>query len=140
MKNIEEIHLYSLQQFSNVILTPHIGGSTEEAQLNIGRDAATKLVQFLETGNSVGSLTVPELSLPLQEKAHRILHIHKNMPGVMSKINQIVSKKNINILGQYLTTNQKIGYVVLDVDHKVSKSLLEEMKKVKGTIRSRVLY
>ena len=131
---------YALQEHKNVILTPHIGGSTEEAQANIGKDAATKLIQFLETGNSVGSLTIPELSLPMQENAHRILHIHKNVPGVMMKINQIVSKKNINILGQYLKTNEQIGYAVLDVDHKVSKPLLDDLKKVSDTIRTRVLY
>ena len=135
-----EVFNYTLQNYSNVILTPHIGGSTEEAQVNIGKDAATKLLQFLESGNSVGSLTVPELSLPLQENAHRILHMHINKPGVMSKINQIVSKQNINILGQYLKTNEQIGYAVLDVSHKVSRSLLDDMKKVKGTIRTRVLY
>jgi D-3-phosphoglycerate dehydrogenase len=129
-----------LQHLPNVILTPHIGGSTEEAQENIGVDVSNKLFQFLETGMTIGSHTVPPLSLPLQEGTHRILHIHKNVPGVLSEINTTLSKHNINILGQYLKTNDEIGYVVLDVDKRLSKQALELLKEVKQTIKTRLLY
>jgi len=129
-----------LQHLPNVILTPHIGGSTEEAQENIGVDVSNKLFQYLETGMTIGSHTVPPLSLPHQEGTHRILHIHKNVPGVLSEINTTLSKHNINILGQYLKTNDEIGYVVLDVDKKLSKQALELLKMVKQTIKTRLLY
>jgi len=129
-----------LQNLSNVILTPHIGGSTEEAQENIGGDVSNKLFQYLETGTSIGSHTVPPLSLPQQEGTHRILHIHKNVPGVLSEINTTLSKHNINILGQYLKTNDDIGYVVLDIDKKLSNQALELLKAVKATLRTRLLY
>jgi D-3-phosphoglycerate dehydrogenase len=129
-----------LQNLSNVILTPHIGGSTEEAQQNIGEDVSNKLFQFLEMGITTGSHTVPELSLPPQEGTHRILHIHKNVPGVLSEINTTLSKHNINILAQYLKTNDDIGYVVLDVDKKLSNQALQLLKEVKHTIKTRLLY
>lgn len=129
-----------LQNLPNVILTPHIGGSTEEAQANIGEDVSMKLINFLETGITTGSHTVPELALPLQEGAHRILHIHRNMPGVLSQINTQLSTHNINILGQYLKTNDEIGYVVLDVNKNLSKEAMELLKDVKGTIKVRMLY
>ncbi len=129
-----------LQSLPNVLLTPHIGGSTEEAQQNIGEDVSNKLFQFLEKGISTGSHTVPSLSLPPQENTHRILHIHKNVPGVLSEINTELSKNNINILAQYLKTNDDIGYVVLDVDKKLSAQALQLLKEVKGTIKARLLY
>lgn len=129
-----------LQGLANVILTPHIGGSTEEAQENIGEDVSIKLYQYLERGVSYGSHTVPAISLPPIEGAHRILHIHKNVPGVLSAINTVMSKNKINIVGQYLKTNDEVGYVVLDVDSKLSKTALDVLKEVKGTIRTRVLY
>ncbi|MEP7169790.1 MAG: phosphoglycerate dehydrogenase [Bacteroidota bacterium] len=129
-----------LQGMKNVILTPHIGGSTMEAQENIGTDVAAKLISFLETGSSVGSLSVPALSLPVQYDSHRLLHIHKNVPGILSQINSILSEMNVNILGQYLQTNNQIGYVVLDVDKATSSSVLDEIKKVKHTIKARSLY
>ena len=129
-----------LQGLSNVILTPHIGGSTAEAQENIGLDVAGKLISFLETGSTTGSLSVPALSLPVQYDAHRLLHIHKNVPGVLGEINGKLSHLNVNILGQYLKTNTQIGYVVLDVDKKTSAKAMEELKKVKHTIRVRELY
>ncbi len=129
-----------LQGLSNVLLTPHIGGSTAEAQTNIGQDVGAKLLQFLEKGVSLGSHSIPPLSLPPQEGAHRILHLHTNVPGVMSEINAVLSKNKVNILGQYLKTNEKIGYVVLDVDKHLSKSALELLKKVKHTIKVRLLY
>ncbi len=129
-----------LQDLPNVILTPHIGGSTEEAQQNIGEDVSNKLVQYLEKGITIGSHTVPELALPMQEGTHRILHIHKNVPGVLSQINTQLSKHNINIVGQYLKTNDQIGYVVLDVDRSLSKKAVELLKEVKETIKVRMVY
>jgi len=129
-----------LQGLPNVILTPHIGGSTEEAQENIGGDVSNKLFQYLETGTSLGSHTIPALSLPHQEGTHRILHIHKNVPGVLSEINTTLSKHNINILGQYLKTTDEVGYVVLDIDKKLSNQALELLKLVKATLRTRLLY
>ncbi len=129
-----------LQGLSNVILTPHIGGSTEEAQQNIGEDVSTKLFNFLEKGITTGSHTVPALSLPPQEGTHRILHIHNNVPGVLSEINTQLSKHKINIVAQYLKTNDEIGYVVLDVDKSLSKEALELLRNVKQTLKARLLY
>jgi D-3-phosphoglycerate dehydrogenase / 2-oxoglutarate reductase len=129
-----------LQNIPNVILTPHIGGSTEEAQQNIGEDVSMKLFNFLEKGITNGSHTVPGLSLPPQEGAHRILHIHNNVPGVLSEINTQLSKHNINILAQYLKTNDEIGYDVLDVDKKISGQAFHLLKEVKQTIKVRLLY
>jgi D-3-phosphoglycerate dehydrogenase len=129
-----------LQNIPNVILTPHIGGSTEEAQQNIGEDVSMKLFHFLEKGITNGSHTVPALSLPPQEGSHRILHIHNNVPGVLSEINTQLSKHNINILAQYLKTNDQIGYVVLDVDKKISGQAFQLLKEVKQTIKVRLLY
>lgn len=129
-----------LQDLPNVILTPHIGGSTEEAQQNIGEDVSIKLFNYLEKGMTFGSHTVPALALPPQEGSHRILHIHKNVPGVLSAINTELSKHNINIVGQYLKTNDDIGYVVLDVDKQLSNKALQLLKEVKETIKVRMLY
>ncbi len=129
-----------LQRLPNVILTPHIGGSTLEAQEAIGIDVAEKLISFTDTGNSAGSLTVPDMSLPILHNAHRILHVHHNVPGVLSQINTLMSKMKVNILGQFLKTNDKIGYVVLDIDKKSSPKVMEELKKIKETIRTRSLY
>jgi len=129
-----------LQGLSNVILTPHIGGSTEEAQQNIGEDVSNKLFNFLEKGITTGSHTVPALSLPPQEGTHRILHIHNNVPGVLSEINTQLSKHKINILAQYLKTNDEIGYVVLDVSKGLSKEALELLRNVKQTLKVRLLY
>jgi D-3-phosphoglycerate dehydrogenase / 2-oxoglutarate reductase len=129
-----------LQGLSNVILTPHIGGSTEEAQQNIGQDVSHKLFNYLEMGISTGSHSIPELSLPPQEGTHRILHIHKNVPGVLSSINTSLAKHSINILAQYLKTNEEIGYVVLDVDKKISSHAMQLLKQVKETIKVRLLY
>jgi D-3-phosphoglycerate dehydrogenase / 2-oxoglutarate reductase len=129
-----------LQGLPNVLLTPHIGGSTEEAQQNIGDDVSNKLLNFLEKGISWGSHTVPALSLPPQEGTHRILHVHKNVPGVLSQINGQLSNNNINILGQYLKTNDRIGYVVLDVDKELSTQAAELLREVPNTIKVRLLY
>jgi D-3-phosphoglycerate dehydrogenase / 2-oxoglutarate reductase len=129
-----------LQGLSNVLLTPHIGGSTEEAQQNIGEDVSNKLLNYLEKGITLGSHTVPALSLPPQEGAHRILHIHKNVPGVLSEINTRLSKNKINIVGQYLKTNDSIGYVVVDVDKQLSNRAAQLLKEVPNTIKVRLLY
>ncbi len=129
-----------LQHLSNVLLTPHIGGSTEEAQQNIGVDVSAKLFSYLEMGATTGSHTVPELSLSPLEGTHRILHIHYNVPGVLSSINSTLSANKINILGQYLKTNEEIGYVVLDVDKKLSSKALALLKDVRETIKVRMLY
>ena len=129
-----------LQNLPNVILTPHIGGSTEEAQANIGLDVTSKLLKYLDFGTSEGSHTVPPVSLPPQASTHRILHIHRNVPGILSQINSRLSKHGINISGQYLKTNDDIGYVILDVDTQVSKEAFEILKSIKGTIKARMVY
>lgn len=130
----------SLRGLANVILTPHIGGSTVEAQHNIGLDVSQKLINLIDVGTTVGSESVPPLSLPVQHDTHRILHIHANMPGVLSEINHKLSDLGINIVGQYLKTNEKIGYVVLDISKNGNENVLTEMKNVKHTIKSRILY
>ena len=129
-----------LQDLSNVLLTPHIGGSTEEAQENIGEDVSVKLFNFLEKGITIGSHTVPALALPPQEGSHRILHIHNNVPGVLSSINTQLSRHDINIVAQYLKTNEEIGYVVVDVDKKISNQAFQLLKEVKETIKVRMVY
>jgi D-3-phosphoglycerate dehydrogenase len=129
-----------VQNLPNVLLTPHIGGSTEEAQQNIGVDVAAKLLGYLEMGQTTGSHTVPQLSLPPQEGAHRILHIHHNVPGVLSDINTRLSRNKINIVAQYLKTNDEIGYVVLDVDKKLSAHAQQLLKEAKETLKVRLLY
>ncbi len=129
-----------LQNVPNVLLTPHVGGSTEEAQENIGEDVSKKLFQYLESGITLGSHTVPTLALPAQEGTHRILHIHRNVPGVLSAINTQLSENGVNIIAQYLKTNEEIGYVVLDVDKAISHHAYELLKKVKDTIKVRLVY
>lgn len=129
-----------LQNLPNVILTPHIGGSTEEAQANIGLDVTAKLINYLELGTSNGSHTVPEINLPTQAATHRILHIHKNIPGVLGEINSKLSAKDINISGQFLKTNERIGYVILDIDTELSGEAFEILKEVRGTIKTRMVY
>lgn len=129
-----------LQHTPNTILTPHIGGSTEEAQLNIGLDVTSKLLNYLERGVSTGSHSIPQLNLPIQAKTYRILHIHKNIPGVLGEINSLLSAHNINILGQYLKTNDKIGYVVFDINTGLSKEAFNLLKTVKGAVKARMLY
>ncbi len=129
-----------LRNTPNVILTPHIGGSTEEAQANIGLDVTAKLIKYLELGTSEGSHTVPPVSLPPQDRTHRILHIHRNVPGVLGEINSRLSANGINITGQYLKTNETIGYVILDMDSALSKEAFEILKDISGTIKTRMIY
>ncbi|HEX8735020.1 MAG TPA: phosphoglycerate dehydrogenase [Pyrinomonadaceae bacterium] len=129
-----------LQNLPNVILTPHIGGSTEEAQANIGLDVTAKLINYMELGTSNGSHTVPELNLLPQAETHRILHIHRNVPGVLGEINSKLSTRGINIVGQYLKTNDEIGYVILDIDTQLSKEAFAILKEVNATIKTRMVY
>lgn len=129
-----------LQNLPNILLTPHIGGSTEEAQLNISDDVTNKLLNFLEQGITSGSHTIPALNLPPHPEAHRILHMHKNVPGVLSEITNLLAAEKINILSQYLKTNQEIGYVVLDVSSAITKPMIESLKMVTNTIKMRVVY
>jgi D-3-phosphoglycerate dehydrogenase len=129
-----------LAGFDNVLLTPHIGGSTAEAQENIGREVAAKLVRYSDNGSTVSAVNFPEVSLPEQRGRSRLLHIHRNVPGVMARVNERFSAAGINIAGQYLRTNEEVGYVVIDVDSDASQVALEEMCSVPGTIRCRVLY
>ena len=129
-----------LREFDNVILTPHVGGSTLEAQENIGKEVGEKLAQYSDKGTTTSSVNFPEVALPSNAKVHRILHIHKNVPGVMNAINSIFAENNINICGQYLQTVEEVGYVVIDVSTDASELALEKIKEVEGTIRARVLY
>jgi len=129
-----------LRDYDNVILTPHIGGSTLEAQANIGLEVADKLVRYSDNGSTLGTVNFPEVGLPQQQGSHRLLHIHHNMPGVMGDINTIFSEASINILGQYLQTDDKIGYVVIEVNATSSHEAFAKLQQVKGTIRTRVLY
>lgn len=135
-----EEFLSPLREFDNVILTPHIGGSTMEAQANIGLEVAEKLVKYSDNGTSVSSVNFPEVALPSHPGKHRLLHIHRNIPGVMSEINKIFAENGINIAGQFLQTNEKVGYVVIDVDKDYSDLAQEKLQHVNGTIRTRVLF
>jgi D-3-phosphoglycerate dehydrogenase len=137
---MDEEFVNELRGVKNVILTPHIGGSTEEAQYNIGEFVSEKLLSYVSSGNSVFGVDFPEIALPQLKNAHRLLHIHENAPGVLAQINQIFAKNKINILGQYLKTSESIGYVVTDVNKQYNEKIIEELKTVKGTIRLRILY
>lgn len=139
-KSNDEEFLSPLREFDNVILTPHVGGSTMEAQANIGLEVGEKLATYSDTGTSVTSVNFPEVALPAHPDYHRLLHIHDNVPGVMSEINKVFSENNINVCGQYLQTNENVGYVVVDVDKEYSELALEKIKNVRGTIRVRVLF
>jgi D-3-phosphoglycerate dehydrogenase len=129
-----------LREFDNVILTPHIGGSTLEAQVNIGIEVAEKLATYSDNGTTLSAVNFPEVALPSHPSAHRILHVHQNIPGVLSEINRVFSDNNINIIGQYLQTSDQIGYVVIDVAADCSTKALEKVLAVNGTIRARILF
>jgi len=123
-----------------IILSPHIGGSTKEAQKNIGSYVPDKIIDFINSGNTSSSVNFPKLSLPEQSDSHRLIHIHKNEPGVMLEINKIISEYNINIKGQYLKTNEEIGYVITDIDSVYNKEVVKSLKNIPATIKLRVLY
>jgi D-3-phosphoglycerate dehydrogenase len=132
-----------LRGMDNVILTPHVGGSTIEAQRDIGIEVSGKLLKYSNNGSTLGAVNFPEVSLPAHPGHHRLLHIHRNQPGVLSKVNAVFSEQRINIAGQYLQTNSKIGYVVIDIETEeraVSQNLKRQLDQVEGTIRTRVLY
>ncbi|ALM50939.1 phosphoglycerate dehydrogenase [Halomonas huangheensis] len=137
--NAEEF-VSPLRGLENVILTPHVGGSTLEAQENIGVEVSEKLVTFSDNGSTVTSVNFPEVALPAHPDKHRLLHIHENVPGVLSEINRVLSENDINISGQYLQTNNKVGYVVIDVDKAYGPQALEALREVNHTLRTRVLY
>jgi D-3-phosphoglycerate dehydrogenase len=129
-----------LARFDNVILTPHIGGSTAEAQANIGREVAAKLVRYSNNGSTISAVNFPEVSLPEHAGMCRVLHIHHNIPGMLARINERFSAAGINIAGQYLQTNQHVGYVVIDVDAAASQVAFDQLCTIEGTIRCRMLY
>ena len=125
---------------NNVILSPHIGGSTKEAQKNIGSFVPQKIIEYINSGNSSNSVNFPNLYLPKQKEVHRFIHIHKNEPGIMLKINKILTDYNINIVGQYLKTNESIGYVITDINNEYNKQVIQSLRKIHDTIRLRILY
>ena len=138
--SINEEFVSPLREFDNVILTPHIGGSTAEAQENIGFEVAGKFVKYSDNGSTLSSVNFPEVSLPEHEGTKRLLHIHENRPGILNKLNQIFVEANLNIAAQYLQTDPRIGYVVVDVETNDASPLLTKLKEIDGTIRARVLY
>jgi len=125
-----------------VILTPHIGGSTEEAQQNIGIEVASSISKFINNGSTTGSVNFPQVDLPMQNqgKSHRILNIHRNVPGVLKDINSIISDLGANISGQYLATEPEIGYLIVDLDKQLSEKVKEQMTALSTSIRTRILY
>lgn len=129
-----------LQNLPNVILTPHIGGSTDEAQKNIANFVPSKIIDFINSGNSYYSVNFPNIQLPSFENAHRLIHIHENVPGILASINNVFARHNINIIGQYLKTNEMIGYVITDISKKYNPELINELKKIPHTIKFRILY
>ena len=129
-----------LQAFDNVILTPHIGGSTQEAQENIGIEVAGKLAKYSDNGSTLSSVNFPEVALPEHVGTSRLLHIHENKPGILTKINNIFAEDNINIAAQYLQTNPEYGYVVIDVETEHSEKALKKLKAIEGTLRARILH
>lgn len=139
-KNNSEPFESELKGLPNTILTPHIGGSTLEAQENIANFVPGKIMEYINTGNTFNSVNFPNIQLPFLVDAHRLIHVHENSPGILAKINQILANYEINIVGQYLKTNEKIGYVITDIDKAYSKEAIEDLKAIQGTIRFRVLY
>jgi D-3-phosphoglycerate dehydrogenase / 2-oxoglutarate reductase len=139
-KNNKEVFESDLRGLPNTILTPHIGGSTLEAQENIARFVPGKIMEYINTGNTYNSVNFPNLQLPFLKEAHRLIHLHQNEPGVLAKINQVLASYQINIVGQYLKTNEKIGYVITDIDKVYDAEAIEALKNIPGTIRFRTLY
>jgi D-3-phosphoglycerate dehydrogenase len=129
-----------LQGIPNVILTPHVGGSTEEAQRDIANFVPNKIMDYINSGNTVDAVNFPNIRLPKQINAHRFLHIHKNVPGVMAKINEVLARYEMNITGQYLSTDNEVGYVISDLDKEYNKEVIKALKRIENTIKFRVLY
>ena len=139
-KSNDDEFISPLRGLDNVFLTPHIGGSTLEAQENIGLEVTEKLIRYSDNGTTTSSVNFPQVALPTHEGSHRLFHIHRNVPGVLSAINSVFSDNNINISGQYLQTNDKVGYVVIDIDQDSSELAKSKLKTIEGTIRTRVLF
>ena len=139
-KNNSEPFESELIGLPNTILTPHIGGSTLEAQENIARFVPGKIMEYINTGNTYNSVNFPNIQLPFLKDAHRLIHLHRNEPGVLAKINQILANYEVNIVGQYLKTNENIGYVITDINKAYSPDAINELKEIPGTIRFRMLY
>lgn len=139
-KSNQEEFISPLREFDNVILTPHIGGSTQEAQENIGIEVAEKVVMYSDNGTSTSAVNFPQVALPSHADTHRLLHVHRNIPGMMTAINQIFSQYNINVAAQYLQTNDKVGYVVVDIEAEYGDDAIAALKAIEGTIRCRVLF
>jgi D-3-phosphoglycerate dehydrogenase / 2-oxoglutarate reductase len=139
-KSNDEKFISALQKIPNVILTPHIGGSTEEAQANIGEFVPYKILNYINKGDTYGAVNFPEVQLPTFENAHRLLHIHKNEPGVLAKINAVFAKHNVNIHAQFLKTHEHIGYVITDIAKDYHSDIIDEIKQLEATIRFRMLY
>ncbi len=135
----EERFVSPLCDFQNVILTPHIGGSTVEAQVNIGEDVSEKIMKYFELGSTLGAVNFPQIILPTTLGFHRLLHVHKNIPGVLTKLNTLFSENMINVGGQYMLTNDLIGYVVFDVEKEYTEFGARHFNKIEGTIRTRVI-
>ena len=139
-KSTNDEFVSALREFDNVILTPHIGGSTQEAQYAIGLEVTEKIVRYSDNGSTSSAVNFPEVSLPEHKDSHRVFHIHHNVPGILVQINKVYAKNNINISAQYLQTRGDTGYVVTDVIGTWEQSALEELKAIEGTIRTRILY
>lgn len=139
-KSNNEEFVSPLREFDNVILTPHVGGSTQEAQQNIGTEVAGKLVKYSDNGSTLSAVNFPEVSLPEHAQRSRLLHIHFNRPGILTQINHAFADKNINIAAQYLQTDEDIGYVVIDIDAKNAVEGLAQLSAIEGTIKSRILH
>lgn len=139
-KSNDDEFISPLREFDNCILTPHIGGSTQEAQENIGAEVASKLVKYSDNGSTLSAVNFPEVSLPSHAGASRLLHIHHNQPGVLTKINLAFAEHDINIAAQYLQTTADIGYVVIEVETEDSQKAIKQLRKIDGTIRARILH
>jgi D-3-phosphoglycerate dehydrogenase / 2-oxoglutarate reductase len=140
-KGVAEPFTSPLQNLPNVLLTPHIGGSTEEAQENIAEFVSNKMLEYVKTGSTFTSVNFPKIHLPRANDStcHRLLHVHQNVPGVLSEINGIFAKNDVNVVGQYLRTNEQIGYAIADVDTKYKDSLIDDLRNVSNTIRVRIV-
>ncbi|MBC6990392.1 phosphoglycerate dehydrogenase [Hymenobacter sp. BT491] len=138
-KTNQEVFESELRGLPNVLITPHIGGSTAEAQRNIAEFVPERIMSYINTGNTQQSVNFPNIQLP-QQQAHRLIHIHANVPGVLARINNVLANRHVNILGQYLKTNEHIGYVITDIDKEYEQEVIGELRKVEHTIKFRVLY